>query len=331
MKKKPLWMALIAIALVFTLGQSAFAFKDIAGNPDANSIQELKKRGIIGGYSDDNFKPDGKLTYAEGVYLLVKGFGLNIDMTNFVKEPLASDSFPNLRDDAWYSEAFVIGFHNELNIPQDVKANDTMTREQFAYHLFQAIERTGDYIYALPYTILDDEDEVNPDYMSSIQTLLTTGIIKLNGSAKFFPDKAITRGTAAGWLYGGIQFVETMQQPIEPTPEQPAYDWELKLETEAVTKDVNKVIVSADAPHPGYGLRISSIVFEGDQAIIHVEPVLPDPDRMYPQVITNVKAVAYVDASLKPVLAGSVSGGGTPSHPGNGSSNPSDSVSSPAQ
>ncbi|MNV98802.1 hypothetical protein D3C71_1940940 [compost metagenome] len=56
-------------------------------------------------------------------------------------------------------------------------------------------------------------------------------------------------------------------------------------------------------PHPGYGFRISSIAFEGDQAIIYTEPTLPDPDKMYPQVITTVQVTAYVDAAFKPVLA----------------------------
>lgn len=297
-KRSILIMALVAMML-FTLGQTVWAFKDVKNDANEQKISELKKLGILSGDKNDKFNPQSKLTYAAGVSLIVKGLKLNIDNIRFIKEPKASDYFPNLQDNAWYSQAFIIASLNGLEIPKTVKASDIMTREQFAHHLFKAMLTKGDYAFIEIFMQLEDEADINKDYMDSIQKLLISKIITLDSSNKFYPKKAITRSEAAGWLHDAIKFVKETT-PIPDLPEQPALD--LKLSVTAVNSDINKVTVSAQVPHPGYGLRIASIGFEGNEAIIYVETVMPDPDKMYPQVITDVKVSTYVDAKLKPVL-----------------------------
>ncbi|NIK75827.1 hypothetical protein FHS15_000927 [Paenibacillus castaneae] len=298
-KRSLLIMALIAMML-FSVGQTVFAFKDIKNDANEHKINELKKHGIIkGGNKEDKFNPKGKLSYAEGISLIVKGMGLNIDNIRFIKEPLASDSYPNLKDKAWYSEAFVIANYNGLDIPKTVKANDNMTREQFAHHLFKAIVKKGDYAFVEMYAMIKDEADINNAYKNSIQKLLIAKIATLDSSNKFYPKQAITRSTAAGWLYDAITFVKE----TKPIPEQPVQpNLEYKLIVTPVNTEVNKVTVSTQVPHPGYGIRISSISFEGKEAVIHIEIVMPDPDKMYPQVITDVQVTTYVDATFKPVL-----------------------------
>jgi hypothetical protein len=308
MKKRSIMMLALIAMMLFTLGQTVWAFNDIKDEANEQKIAELKERGILKGDKHDKFKPKDKLTYAEGVTLLVKGFDLNIDHIRFVKEPKATDYFPNLKDDAWYSQAFIIASLNGLDIPKDVKANDTMTREQFAHHLFKAVQQKGDYAFIEMYMLIEDEADVDKAYMDSIQKLLVSKIATLDSENKFYPKKAITRGDAAGWLYDAIKFVKETT-PIPPQPELPTF--ELKLSVTSVNAEVNKVTVSTQVPHPGYGIRISSIQFEGEQAVIHVETVLPDPDKMYPQVITDVQVSTYVDAAFKPVLP--AAGGGNDS------------------
>lgn len=307
MKKKPLLMLTIVAILIFALGQTAMAFSDVSNDPNADKIKALKEQGVLSGTGNDQFKPGGELTYAAGVSMIVKGLGLNIDNISFFKEPKASDSFPNLEDDAWYSQAFIIAGLNGLDIPKDVQANDPMTKEQYAHHLFQAVLTHGDYAFIKIYMIVADEADVNPAYMDSIQKLLITKIASVDKDGNFFPTKNMTRGEAAAWLHDASAFVEEAT-PIEPQPEPELPLYDLKLDVTAVNADVSKVTVSAQMPHPGYGLRIASIVFEGEQAILYVEPTLPDPDMMYPQVITDVEIVTYVDAAFKPVLAEHLTG-----------------------
>jgi hypothetical protein len=303
MKKKPLFMIAIIAILVFSLGQTVLAFSDVSKDPNADKINALKEQGILSGYADGAFKPGESLNYASAVAMIVKGLDLNIDHVRFIRMPLASDNHPNLEDDAWYSQAFVIADFYELDIPKDVKATDKITKEQFAHHLFKAMMTKGDYAFIEIFMLLNDEADVDSKYMDSIQKLLISKIVSLDKDQKFYPKQTITRGIAAAWLHDGMQYVKEVA-PIEPEPEQPAYDFDLKVE--AVNADINKVTVTAQLPHPGYGLKIASISFEGDKAILNVEVLLPDPDKMYPQVITEAKVSTYVDAKLKPVLAESV-------------------------
>lgn len=141
MKKKPFILIAIMAFMLFTLGQPVMASSNTATQSNTDHIKSLQERGIVSGKGIGEFKPNGKLTYASAVTMLVKGFDLNINNIRFIKAPKATDNFPNLKDNAWYSQAFVIAYHNGLEIPSDVKANDYITKEQFAHHLFQAIAK----------------------------------------------------------------------------------------------------------------------------------------------------------------------------------------------
>lgn len=301
MRRKWLTLALMAL-LLLTLGQSVWAFKDIANDANADKISSLKERGILTGYTNEKFNPNGELTYAAGVSMIIKGLELNFNHIRFIKEPKASDTFPNIKDDEWYSQAFAIAAHYGMDLPEQVKADDIMSKEQFGHHLFKAMLNKGDYAFINIYMLIADEADVNPAYMDSIQKLLISKIATLDEDNNFHPAQKITRGPAAGWLYDAIAFTEEHAlTPVDPEqPGAPVYD--LKLSVTPVNAEINKVTVSAELPHPGYGLRISSIAFEGDQAVIHVETILPDPDKMYPMVVTSASVSTYVDAAYKPVL-----------------------------
>lgn len=298
MKKKPLLIMALTVILILVLGQTVMAFSDVANNPYGDKIKTLKEKGILSGVANDQFKPGDKLTYASGISMLVKGLEL-VDHNQYIQEPKASDQFPHLSDNAWYSEAFVIAFHNGLEIPENVNANDPITKEQFAHHLFQAMMTKGDYAFIDIFMEINDAVDVNNAYMNSIQKLLISKIATVDKQNNFHPTEPITRGEAAAWLHDGLKFVADTK-PIEPQPELP--EFEQKLSVEAVNESINKVTITAQMPHPGYGLRIASIQFDGDQAIIFTEPTLPDPDKMYPQVITEVNVSTYVDAAFKPVI-----------------------------
>ncbi|REE92923.1 S-layer family protein [Paenibacillus taihuensis] len=304
--RKPLLVMTMLVVLFLAVTQSVWAFSDTKQDPNEAKITELQKRGILSGSGSKNdlFVPNGKVTYAAGITMLVKGLGLNIDNLRFFKKPEVSDSFSMMKNDAWYADTFIIAAYNDLDLARDTNPAASMTREQFAHHLYKTLLRTGNYAFDDLGVVLKDQADVNPSYFGSIQTLITTHIIQVDASQKFNPKAAITRSEAAGWLYNTIKFVEEhSSMPVEqPTPS-PLFD--VKLFTAAVNKDVNAVTVSAQAPNPGYGVRIASISFEGNQAIIYVEPTSPDKDKMYPQVITEVKAVTYVSSAYTPVLGAS--------------------------
>jgi hypothetical protein len=312
-------LVLTALFLIFTLaGQSVWAFSDTKNDPNESKIAELEKQGVLKGNQTGQFKPKDKLTYAEGIALIVRGMGLNIDNLRFIKEPKASDYFTKVNDNAWYAESFIIAFHNGLEVPKDVDPRALMTREQFAHHLFRAISAKGEYAFIELWVGIHDEADVTPAYMDSIQKLLIAKIAELDKKQNFYPKANITRSSAAAWLHDAMKFVKK-QTPIPAAPEFPLTG--LKLDVKAVNNDVNEVTVSAMAPNPGYGFKIETIWFDSDQAVIHIVPTYPKEDMMYPQVITEVKQVTYISSKYKPVLAeaGTGSASGTTGAGGNGS------------
>ncbi|WP_274651803.1 S-layer homology domain-containing protein [Paenibacillus humicola] len=296
---------LAALLLLFTaVSQNAWAFSDIKNDPNAGKIAELEKLGkLAGGGKDGKFNPNGKLTYAEGVTLIVRGLDLNIDNLRFIKEPKASDYYTKVKDNAWYSQNFIIAQYNGLKLPKDVNPNAVMTREQFAYHLFQAITAKGDFAFIEMYVVIKDEADVTKAYMDSIQKLLIAKIAELDGKQNFHPKQMMTRSTAAGWLYEAIQFVKTHQPIPAPPDQQPSSLSDVKLAVAAVNDKVNEVTVTATVPNPGYGFTIASISFEGKQAVIHLEPTFPQPGMLYPQHVAEVKQVTYTASGYTPVIA----------------------------
>lgn len=196
----------------------------------------------------------------------------------------------------------------QLGLPKEVRSNKPMTRQEFAHYLFQGVLTTGDYAFTEQYIMISDQKQIKAKYADSIQKLLISQIVTLDERQNFYPNKPITRSEAFGWIYRALEFVQSKQQPAEqplpiphPVPNNPLS--EMKVETKAINDQVKQVILSAQAPHPGYGLQVTAVQFIGDQAIIHTDVILPDPDRFYPQVVTEVQAITYIPSTYKPVLA----------------------------
>ncbi|GGA20359.1 hypothetical protein [Paenibacillus physcomitrellae] len=76
----------------------------------------------------------------------------------------------------------------------------------------------------------------------------------------------------------------------------------LSMTVQPVNQEINRVIIQAAAPNPGYGIRVTGIYFSGDKALIFVIPLRPAPNTMYPQVISAVQTTTYLDSSFTPVF-----------------------------
>lgn len=289
-RKKSFLSLLTIIALLLTFSSSAWANSNAATPISAKPGNKITI-------------PGGKLTYATAVPWLVSELGLNIHKFDFIKKPEASDYFTNIPDDASYAEAFVIAHLNDLHIPQDVKPHDFVTREQLGHMIMQGIKFHGDFPMIKIFIVIADEEDITIDFQGSIQQLLVLKIAELDAKTqKFNPQKFVTRGVAATWISNAVDFIDqTFPLPGEGE-EVPFPIADVKLTSETAVEGVLKVTVSGQAPHPGYGLVIESIAFQGDEAIVRVAPVFPDPDMMYPQVITEVSVDTYVSSDYKPVL-----------------------------
>ncbi|WP_438433453.1 S-layer homology domain-containing protein [Gorillibacterium sp. sgz500922] len=320
MTNKWKWIASAVVLPVMLSGSVAFAFSDTKGDPAEAKIEALQKEGILNGTNGGKFAPQAALTYDQGIHLLVKGLELNIDNIRFIKEPKASDYFKKVSDSAWYSQDFIIGQFN-LGLPQDIDPRGTITREQFAVLLSNAINQKGTFPVIALYNFLADEGSVNQEASGSIQFLLNTKIAKLNAKNEFRPKAAITRSEAADLLYEARAFVTSHtgseQAPsaepgAEPTSQPGSGSssghegvgnviTEAALQIDKVNEAINKVTLTVQVPHPGYGVEITGIEFPGGgKAVIRYRLTDPDPTKFYPMVVSSAKVSTYLSSEYTP-------------------------------
>jgi hypothetical protein len=293
--KKVMTMLTAAALLCSVSASSVFAFNDIDVPEQKAPILALKARGIVSGVDAEHFAPKGRISYAQSIQLLVKGLSLNIDNMRFIKQPLASDYFTSIPNDAWYADAFIIAHLNGLAIPRDVDPNGTITREQFAHLLIQAIDTKGSFPVIKMLITLKDEDQVTPEYNYSLQRLFLHKLAKPEDGMAY-PKRELTRGEAAVWVHNAIKLVESLT-------EKPAPVEEVKMRVEKVSDEVNKVILSrGEKPSSGYTIAITGIRFEEDgKAYVQYKLGDPKPEHSYLTVITEPTAVTFVSTKYEAV------------------------------
>jgi hypothetical protein len=143
--KKIITVALTTVLVgSLSIGTAFASFTDI-DDAQKEAISILKDRGLVNGIDSKHFAPKGKISYAQSVQMIVKGLDLNMDLLRFNKEPLATDTYTNIPNNAWYANAFIIAHYSGLEIPKDVNPNAIITREQFGDLLVRALEKKGNY------------------------------------------------------------------------------------------------------------------------------------------------------------------------------------------
>jgi hypothetical protein len=301
MKGKRMAIIAASVLALVALTPVTSAFSDIKGTKGEHHIIHLKDRGIVKGNAkgSDAYHPHNKLSYAQAAVLLDEAFELSLAAYTFVKQPLASDYYTKVKDNQWYSQAFVDGYYNGVVFDKNVNPNSPISREEFAAQLLKQVDSKVDYALIKMYVGYKDVEEGKEEYKDEIQKLLLLKFAELDKNDKFNPTKPITREEAAIWLDRAITFVDEKlaEQEAEASVLQ-----DVNYTLTEVNKNVNKVTVSATVPHPGYGIAITSIMFEGDTAHIVVSKVDPDPDKMYPQVIATATVDTYLDSNYKKVL-----------------------------
>ena len=294
---KNIWKRILMLCLAFTtlMAGTAMAFEDLGQDPRGKMVKELRDKGIVNGIDHKRFAPSQNISWAEGVQLVVQAFKFTKD-----EKAKSGNNFKNVPKGKWYYDAFLIAKQNGLPVPDNVNPHQKMTREEFAHLLMSAVLKTGDYAFIQIFIQIEDGDKINPEYMNSIQLMLISNIVSLDKDKKFHPKKNIKRIEAAEWIYKALEFVKKQSelQPEKPQPD------DVTMNVEKINNEVNKIVLSrGEKPNPGYTLTITRIEFkENKEAVIYYLAEDPDPNQMYPQVITEPKAVTYLSSEYTPVL-----------------------------
>lgn len=289
MKHKKGLAATLALCVSLTAGgASVLAFSDLQDEGQKTIVDTLKSKGVVNGVTADLFKPNQALSEPQGIQLIVKAFGL--------KNAYASSAQSKISPDTWYADAVQAATQNGLSIPVEVNPQAKMTREQFVILLQEGIATTGNYPVIMRYNVVNDEDSIGENAKSAVQNLLNMNIIQLDKDGNFRPDQPLTRMEAASMIFNALEFIDQFGNggSTEPAPVDPGAGQAGIVPTVTTTKvddKTTKVKLSAEMPHPGYGLKIDDVKLEKDgRAIVLYSIVQPDPDKMYPMVITNVTA-----------------------------------------
>lgn len=288
---KKLTIACGILAATVSMGTSAFAFSDMKGDANEAKINALHKEGIVNGVTSDLFAPKAKVTFAQGVQFIVSG--LKLSPTESGK---ASDYFDKVKDKAWYASAFVTAKQNGLSLDKTVDPNGTITRAQFAHLLTQALQSKGNFPVTLMYANVTDGDKMTKEQMNSLQILYNTRIVSLGANGTFRPTEAVTRSEAAVWVHDAAKFAREVITPDKGSAETPAYEYDAEVKLEKAADGISKATVTVNnLPNPGYGLAIDKIEFgKNKTAVIYFSVTKPDPNSMYPQVISSASAVTYL-------------------------------------
>jgi len=219
MKFKIKMLVLTAVLLLSMTGQSFAAtnpFSDINDTASKDKIIKLYEDGVIKGTGNGLFNPDGTLTAAQGVQMIVNAFDISLASISFFKAPLATDWFKKADDNAWYADALIRAGANNIGLPTDFDPNAKWTKEEFTYYLVTAMESH----YQMPminmmYIETADESDMTIEYQGAIQRSMKYNITTLDQDRKFYPKKQLTRAEAAEMIYNGRTLVTEMNLEVQ--------------------------------------------------------------------------------------------------------------------
>jgi len=219
--KKRLTAIAMSVVLTATMASVAYAnktqtFTDIANLANKEQITALQQSGVIAGVTDTEFMPEAQLTSAEGIALIVRAMELSLAAIDFNKAPMAEDLFSKVKNEQWYSDAFIIAFYNDVDVPKDIDPNKPLTKEQFVHMLVNGLEKTGNYPLIKMYIQVNDEKEMTPSYQGTIQRALLYKLTALDAKGNFDPKHVMTRGEAASMLYEAVKFVQAHKDKPQP-------------------------------------------------------------------------------------------------------------------
>ncbi|WP_311764953.1 S-layer homology domain-containing protein [Paenibacillus agricola] len=218
--RKKLLSLSAAVVLSLTLaGQSlaaTAAFTDLDQVAAKDKIISLQSQGLVSGVSNGLFQPNATLSAAQGIQLIVKALGMNLDAIRFVKAPQATDYFAKAKNDAWYSQSFIIAANNGLKLSADLDPDQKWTKATFTKELLLALDGHNIlHMIKIPVIEIKDKAEIALDDLGSVQAAIYKEIATLDADGNFHPKAEITRAEAAEMIFNTLKYVH-------PTPHQPS-------------------------------------------------------------------------------------------------------------
>ena len=186
----------------------AASFGDISNHWAKDYIAEMVDQGIISGYPDGTFKPEGKITRAEFASLLVRGFQLPIGGSK-----VFSDTANHWAKDfiaAAYSQGIISGY-SEYEFGPD----DPITREQMAVMIVKAARPDAD----VEGKTFADNNSIADWARQAVIIATGNNIISGYPDNTFRPKSNTTRAEAAVVLSKALHLKASDKEKLTPVEE----------------------------------------------------------------------------------------------------------------
>ncbi|MNN23522.1 Endo-1,4-beta-xylanase A precursor [compost metagenome] len=165
------------------------AFTDIAGHWAENAIRNAAGKGLVNGYLDGTFKPNGSISRAEFTVMLAKAFDL--------KGTGSTLSFADeAKIGAWAKEAVVQAVEAGIVSGYEdgsFRPNERITRAEMTAMIARALKLT---LNAEATTSFADDAAIPKWAKSAVEAIHQLGIVNGRGDGKFVPNETATRAEA---------------------------------------------------------------------------------------------------------------------------------------
>lgn len=279
---------------------------------ESEGVRFLKERGLIQG-DGQQLRLQDPLTYAEAATLLVRAYASNEwEDVWAIKTLFSADStdpfswrnwYHFVQPTAWYAPYVqrldTLGFR----FSRDMRPNDPVpweTYQKAQYYLLKNLFASK----ALQSTALISPKDLEHQITTEITTLFEN---ELNAAHSYPANSTLTITRNDAFERTGLilkRLLDLFQAPIPIPGEDENMQTSFQVKEETVEqntwlKDVKRVIIARDMPNPGYGLAVSRIEFDhpSKKATVYVQIIPPNPNQMYPQVITRRETEAFVPAA----------------------------------
>ncbi|MDD6483645.1 MAG: S-layer homology domain-containing protein [Clostridiales bacterium] len=112
-------------------------FEDIKGHENQSAIEELSRRGVIDGKTENSFEPDQTMTRAEFAAIVTRGLGLPLKEVSGFEDVTYEDWFYS-----YVNTAYAYGIVNGIS-DREFNPGGTITREEAAVMLQRAAKLCG--------------------------------------------------------------------------------------------------------------------------------------------------------------------------------------------
>lgn len=221
-------IATIACLFLFAGESSAKSFKDVNKSSElGRAVDYMSEKNIISGYSDNTFRPNNNITRAQAAKIVAAAVNIEASVYKFPEiieidpeyfTPKPYKDFP--LSHANFKAAYALKDAGIMNGYDDntFKPNNNLTRAQIAKVLTLA--------YAIP--IYHDNEEPNDWYLYDVKMnadsypyvreMLNFNIMQETKQYYFSPNKKVTRGELALYIYRLEQYYAKQAELMKKNP-----------------------------------------------------------------------------------------------------------------